>query len=95
MASKSVRRGMWQWSYNASRQVCSNGTYYAGRWVRFIAHLISDYNRHVNSNNNKKDHWDSGKPRRQHILFCDIQTKVVISHRQIHVYHTDLLLLKI
>ncbi len=26
---------------------------------------------------------DSGKPRRQQIIFCDIQIKVVISHRQI------------
>ncbi len=34
---------------------------------------------------------DSGKPRRQQILFCDIQIKVVISRRQIYVYHTDLL----
>ncbi len=36
-----------------------------------------------------------GKPRRQQILFCDIQIKVVISHRQVYVYHTDLLPLKI
>ncbi len=47
------------------------------------------------SNWNKKDRWDSGKPRRQQILFCDIQIKVVISCRQIYVYHTDLLPLKI
>ncbi len=26
----------------------------------------------------KKDRWDSGKPRRQQIVFCDIQIKVVI-----------------
>ncbi len=46
---------------------------------------------------NKKDHWDSGKPRRKQILFCDIQIKVWISRRQIYyyVYHTDLLPLKI
>ncbi len=44
---------------------------------------------------NKKYRWDSGKPRRQQILFCDIQIKVVIRHRQIYVYHTDLLPLKI
>ncbi len=44
---------------------------------------------------NKKDHWDSGKPRRQQSPFCDIQIKVVISHRLIYVYHTDLLPLKI
>ncbi len=43
----------------------------------------------------EQDHWDSGKPRRQQILFCDIQIKVVISRRQIYVYHTDLLPLKI
>ncbi len=43
----------------------------------------------------KKDRWDSGKPRRQQILFCDIQIKVVINHRQIYVYHTDLLPLNI
>ena len=36
---------------------------------------------------NKKDRWDSEKPRRQQILFCDIQNKVVISRRQIYVYH--------
>ncbi len=28
---------------------------------------------------NKKDRWDSGKLRRQQILFCDIQIKLVIS----------------
>ncbi len=44
---------------------------------------------------NKKDRWDSGKPRRQHILFCNIQIKVVISRMQIYVYHIDLLPLKI
>ena len=27
----------------------------------------------------KKDHWESGKPRRQQIIFCAIQIKVVIS----------------
>ncbi len=43
---------------------------------------------------NKKDHWDSRKPRRQQILFCDIHIKVVISWRQIYVYHTDLVPLK-
>ncbi len=43
---------------------------------------------------NKKDRWDSGKPRRQQILFCDIQIKVVISRGQIYVYHTNLLPLK-
>ncbi len=35
------------------------------------------------------------KPRRQQILFYDIQIKVVISRRQIYVYHTDLLPVKI
>ena len=44
---------------------------------------------------NKKDRWDSGKPRCQKILFFDIRIKVVISHRQIYVYHTNLLPLKI
>ncbi len=44
---------------------------------------------------NKKECWDSRKRRRQQILFCDIQIKVVISHRQIYVYYTDLLPLKI
>ncbi len=39
---------------------------------------------------NKKDRWDSGKPCRQQILFCDIQIKVVISRRQIYVYHKHL-----
>ncbi len=49
----------------------------------------------IDGNCNKKDRWDSGKPRRQQIFFCDIQIKVVISPRQIYVYHTDLLPLKI
>ena len=49
----------------------------------------------VKSLRNKKDRWDSGKPYHQQILFCDIQIKVVISHRQIYVYYTDLLPLKI
>ncbi len=44
---------------------------------------------------NKKDRWDSRKPRRQQTLFCDIQIKVVISRRQIYVYQTDLLPLEI
>ncbi len=44
---------------------------------------------------NKKDRWDSGKPRRHLILFCDIQIKVLISRMQIYVYHTDLIPLKI
>ncbi len=44
---------------------------------------------------NKKDRCDSGKPRRQQILFCDIQITVLISRRQVYVYHTDLLSLKI
>ncbi len=44
---------------------------------------------------NKNDRWDSGKPRRQQILFCDIRIKLVISRSQIYVYHTDLLALKI
>ncbi len=43
----------------------------------------------------KKDRWDSGKPRRQQILFCDIQIKVEISQRQIYVYYTDLPPLKV
>ncbi len=35
----------------------------------------------------KKDRWDSGKPRRQQIHFCDIQIKVAISCRQyIYIY---------
>ncbi len=37
---------------------------------------------------NKKDRWGSGKPRRQQILSCDIQIKLVISRKQIYVYHT-------
>ncbi len=39
---------------------------------------------------------DSGKPRRQETTLCDIQIKVVIiNFRQIYVYHSDLLPLKI
>ncbi len=37
-------------------------------------------------NDNKKDRWDSGKPRRQQIRFCDIQIKVAISCRHIYIY---------
>ncbi len=48
-----------------------------------------------NSTFNKKDRWDSGKPRRQQILFYDIQIKVVTSRMQIYVYHSDLQLRKI
>ncbi len=44
---------------------------------------------HNNYYYNKKDRFGSGKPRRQQILFCDIQMKVVISRGQIYVYHTD------
>ncbi len=36
---------------------------------------------------NQKDRWDSRKPRRQQILFCDIQIKVVISRRQYYVQY--------
>ncbi len=57
---------------------------------------ISDLPQHTESQKwlnwklNKKDRWDSGKPRCQQILFCDIQIKVVISRRQIYVYGMSL-----
>ncbi len=42
----------------------------------------------------RKTAGTAGKPRRQQIPFRDIQIKVIITHRQIYVYHTDLLPLK-
>ncbi len=57
--------------------------------------MIAQWNFSRKLTKNKKDRWDSGKPRRQQIFFCDIQIKVVTSRRQIYVYHSDLLPLKI
>ncbi len=45
---------------------------------------------HIKYRPNKKDSWDSGEPRRQQILSCDIEINVVITHWQIYIHHTDL-----
>ncbi len=38
---------------------------------------------------NKKDRWDSGKPRRQQTTSCDVQIKVaIVNFWHIYVYHS-------
>ncbi len=55
----------------------------------------SNPNIYIRNKTNKKDHWDSGKPRRQQTTLCDIQINVtIIKLCQIFVYHSDILPLK-